>query len=57
MCARVFTNSAAEIILDLCTKRVRDDSGVTKMSQEEKDELLQNFSQDGNRCVQSVSTK
>lgn len=51
MCARLFTKGAAEIILDLCTKRVRDDSGVTKMSQEEKDELLQNFSQDGNRTL------
>ena len=51
MCARLFTKGAAEIILDLCTQRVRDDSGVTKLSQEEKDELLHNFSKDGNRCA------
>ena len=49
MCARLFTKGAAEIILDLCTKRIRDDSGVAQITQEEKQQLLEDFSQDGNR--------
>ncbi len=49
MCARLFTKGAAEIILDLCTKRIRDDSGVARITHEEKQQLLTDFSQDGNR--------
>lgn len=49
MCARLFTKGAAEIILELCTLRVRDDSGVARLEQQEKQQLLDSFSQDGNR--------
>ena len=49
MCARLFTKGAAEIILELCTLRVRDDSGVARLGQQEKQQLLDSFSQDGNR--------
>ncbi len=51
MCARLFTKGAAEIILKLCTKRIRDDSGVARLTQEEKEQLLEDFSKDGNRSV------
>lgn len=51
MCARLFTKGAAEQILQLCTRRIRDDSGVALLSPEEKQQLLDSFSQDGNRCV------
>ncbi|DBA89907.1 TPA: hypothetical protein ACH3X2_004399 [Trebouxia sp. C0005] len=51
MCARLFTKGAAEIILDLCTTRIRDDSGVARITDEEKQQLLADFSQDGNRTL------
>lgn len=49
MCARLFTKGAAEQILELCTRRVRDDSGVALLGPEEKQQLLDSFSEDGNR--------
>ena len=51
MCARLFTKGAAEQILELCTLRVRDDSGVARFSQQEKQDLLNSFSGDGTRSV------
>ena len=49
MCARLFTKGAAEQVLELCNLRIRDDSGVARFSQQEKQELLDSFGQDGNR--------
>ena len=51
MCARLFTKGAAEQILDLCTLRIRDDSGVARFSQQEKQDLLDSFSGDGTRSA------
>lgn len=51
MCARLFTKGAAEQILELCTRRIRDDSGVALLGPEEKQNLLDSFSHDGNRCA------
>lgn len=51
MCARLFTKGAAEQILELCTRRIRDDSGVALLGPEEKQHLLDSFSHDGNRCA------
>ena len=50
MCARLFTKGAAEQILELCTRRIRDDSGVALLGPDEKQHLLSSFSHDGNRC-------
>lgn len=50
MCARLFTKGAAEQILELCTRRIRDDSGVALLGLDEKQHLLDSFSRDGNRC-------
>lgn len=49
MCARLFTKGAAEQILELCTLRIKDDSGVARFSQQEKQDLLDSFSGDGTR--------
>ena len=51
MCARLFTKGAAEQIVQLCTKRIRDDSGVALLGHEEKQHLLASFSEDGNRYI------
>lgn len=51
MCARLFTKGAAEQILELCTRRIRDDSGVALLGPEEKQHLLDSFSHDGNRSA------
>lgn len=51
MCARLFTKGAAEQILELCTRRIRDDSGVALLGPDEKQHILDSFSRDGNRCA------
>ncbi|KAL3161892.1 hypothetical protein ABBQ38_008979 [Trebouxia sp. C0009 RCD-2024] len=51
MCARLFTKGAAEQILELCTRRVRDDSGVALLGPDEKQQILDSFCEDGNRML------
>lgn len=56
MCARLFTKGAAEQILELCTRRVRDDSGVALLGPDEKQQILDSFNEDGNRSASCCST-
>ncbi|KAK9828539.1 hypothetical protein WJX72_000653 [[Myrmecia] bisecta] len=50
-CCRVFSKGAAELMLDICAMRIASDSSVTHFTQEEKDELLDSFGQDGSRML------
>ena len=57
MRARMFTKGAAEIVLDLCTTGIAEDSSVTALEYEEKARLLGRFQQDGHRCKRLLSCK
>lgn len=47
LCARLFTKGAAEILLDQCALRVAEDSSVTYLGDEEKQQILQSFANEG----------
>ena len=47
LCARLFTKGAAEILLDSCSMRVAEDSSVTYLSDEDKQQILQSFAREG----------
>ena len=47
--ARLYCKGAAEIVLRLCTRRLLPDGHTAELPIEEKQELLESFSADGNR--------
>ena len=47
--ARLYCKGAAEIVLRLCTRRLLPDGQAMELPIEEKQELLESFSADGNR--------
>lgn len=47
LCARLFVKGAAEIVLDQCALRVAEDSSVTYLGDEEKQQILQCFADEG----------
>lgn len=47
--ARLYCKGAAEIVLRLCTRRLLPDGCAAELPIEEKQELLESFSADGNR--------
>ena len=51
LCARLYTKGAAELLLQQCGSRLADDARVARLSQEEKNALLDSFAADGNRSA------
>ena len=49
---RLYCKGAAEIVLRLCSRRLLPDGGAAELPIEEKQDLLESFSADGNRCAQ-----
>ncbi|BDA45515.1 Plasma membrane calcium-transporting ATPase 1 [Coccomyxa sp. Obi] len=57
LCARLFTKGAAEIVLDQCAMRVAEDSSVTYLSDEEKQQILQCFANEGSLRLLALAYK
>lgn len=51
VCARLYTKGAPELLLRQCSSRLADGASIEHLSEAEKDNLLQSFAADGNRCL------
>ena len=51
LCARMYTKGAAELLLQQCSSRLADGARAERLSQEEKNTLLESFAADGNRSA------
>ena len=55
LCGRLYTKGAAELLLQQCSSRLGEGGSVERLSQREREDILQSFAADGNRQALSCS--